>query len=321
MQPPQGRREPANLPRREAAPTREKQKLAILLCQGHCRLSKMDSNQSTRTDLNYQTILVSDSGPIRTITLNRPERRNSMTPEMQGELIHVLENTASSDRRVLVLKGAGDAFCSGLDLSVLQEMNNKTAADYRADAERITRLFVTLYELRIPTIAAVNGPAIAGGAGLATICDFTLATPSSKFGFTEVRIGFVPALVSVFLALLIDGRHVRDLLLTGRIIDAAEAHRIGLVNEVVAPEELPQRVHSLAETLIANSPQSIKVTKHLIASQHNDWLESAVELALKANALSRETADFREGITAFLEKRKPKWGTSSRPRPKPTRPN
>jgi methylglutaconyl-CoA hydratase len=186
-------------------------------------------------------------------------------------------------------------------------MNDKTAADYRADAELITKLFMTLYELRIPTIAAVHGPAIAGGAGLAAICDFTLATPSSKFGFTEVRIGFVPALVSAFLALQIDGRHVRDLLLTGRIIDAAEAYRIGLVNEVVAPEELSERVRTLAEALIANSPQSLKTTKHLIELQDKDWLEAAIALALEANALSRETADFREGVTAFLEKRKPTW--------------
>jgi methylglutaconyl-CoA hydratase len=275
----------------------------------------MNPNKTTRTDLDYQTILVEDSGQIRTITLNRPERRNAMTPEMQAELIHVLENTASSDRRVLVLKGAGDAFCSGLDLSVLQTMNDKTAADYRADAERIARLFLALYELPIPTIAAVNGPAIAGGAGLATICDFTLATPSSKFGFTEARIGFVPALVSVFLTLQIDGRHLRDLLLTGRIIDAEEAYRIGIVNEVVAPEELSQRVHSLAETLIANSPQSLKTTKHLIALQNKDWLESAIAQALEANALSRETADFREGITAFLEKRKPTWEMGLRAKP------
>ncbi len=269
--------------------------------------------------MNYQTILVEDSGHIRTITLNRPERRNAMTPEMQMELTAAFRDAAASDCRVLVLTGAGDAFCSGLDLSALQQMNDKSASDHRADAERITKLFMTLYELRIPTIAAVNGPAIAGGAGLATICDFTLATPSSKFGFTETRIGFVPALVSVFLALQIDGKHVRDLLLTGRIIDAAEAHRIGLINEVVAPEELLNRVQSLAEALIANSPQSLKVTKHLIASQHSEWLESAIELALKANALSRETADFREGIAAFLEKRKPVWGEGSRA--KPARPN
>jgi len=186
-------------------------------------------------------------------------------------------------------------------------MSEKTAAEYRADAERIARLFLALYELLIPTIAAVHGPAIAGGAGLATICDFTLATPSAKFGFTEVRIGFVPALVSAFLALQIGGKHARDLLLTGRIIDAAEAHRIGLINEVVAPEELSQRVNALAETLIANSPKSLKTTKHLIALQDKEWLDAAIALALEANALSRKTADFREGITAFLEKRKPVW--------------
>lgn len=266
--------------------------------------------------MNYQTILVSDSGPIRTITLNRPERRNAMTPEMQGELIHALENTASSDCRVLVLKGAGGAFCSGLDLSVLQEMNNKTAAEYRADAECIARLFLALYELQVPTIAVVHGPAIAGGAGLATICDFTLATPMAKFGFTEVRIGFVPALVSAFLALQIDGKHVRDLLLTGRIIGAEEAYRIGLVNEVVVEEELSQRAHALAQMLIANSPQSLKATRQLIATQNQAWLNAAIAQSLEASALSRETADFREGITAFLEKRKPSWGQGSRAKKK-----
>ncbi len=255
--------------------------------------------------MSYSTIVVEDQPQVRTITLNRPERRNAMTLEMQTELIAALEETAACDARVLVLTGAGDAFCSGLDLSVLQRMNDKSAAEYRTDAERITRLFVTLYELRISTIAAVHGPAIAGGAGLATVCDFAIATPSSKFGFTEARIGFVPALVSVFLALQISGRHIRDLLLTGRIIDAAEAYRIGLVNEVVAPEELMPRVRALAETLIANSPQSIKATKRLITMQNREWLETALIQALDANALSRESADFREGIAAFLEKRKP----------------
>jgi methylglutaconyl-CoA hydratase len=271
--------------------------------------------------LDYQTILVSDSGHVRTITLDRPERRNAMTPEMQMELIAALEEIAESDTRVLVLTGSGDAFCSGLDLSALKTMGEKTATDYRADAERIARLFLALYELPIPTIAAVHGPAIAGGAGLAIICDFTFATSAAKFGFTEVRIGFVPALVSAFLALQIGGRHSRDLLLTGRIIDAKEAYRIGLANDVVAPEELTKRVQNLAETLIANSPQSLKATKSLIAAQNQEWLNAAVIQALEASALSRETADFREGIAAFLEKRKPAWETSSHPRPKPTRPN
>ena len=264
----------------------------------------------------YKSVVVADNGPIRSITLHRPERRNAMTPEMQLELIAALEETASSSCRVLVLAGSGDAFCSGLDLSALKAVADKGAAEHRANAERIARLFLTLYELPVPTIAAVHGAAIAGGAGLAIICDFTLATPAAKFGFTEVRIGFVPALVSAFLALQVGDKRSRDLLLTGRIFDAEEAHRLGLVNEVAAPEELAQRVRSLADVLIANSPESLKATKQLIAKQNRAWLDAAIALALEANALSRETLDFREGITAFLEKRKPVWGKGSLAKPR-----
>ena len=265
--------------------------------------------------MNFKTIVIAESASVRTITLNRPERRNAMTPEMQMELIAALEDAASSSCRVLVLTGAGEAFCSGLDLSALQAMQDKSAAEHRADAERIARLFLALYELPIPTIAAVNGAAIAGGAGLAIICDFTLATPAAKFGFTEVRIGFVPALVSAFLALQIGDKRSRDLLLTGRLCDANEAHRLGLLNEIVAPEKLTERAQSLADSLIANSPQSLQATKLLLAQQNRTWLDAAIAQALEANARSRETADFREGITAFLEKRKPVWGKGSRAKP------
>jgi methylglutaconyl-CoA hydratase len=264
----------------------------------------------------YSTIVVADSGPIRTITLHRPERRNAMTPEMQLELIAALEGTSSSDCRVVVLAGAGEAFCSGLDLSALQAMQGETPAKHRAAAEQVARLFLALYEMPMPTIAAVHGAAIAGGAGLAILCDFTLATPAAKFGFTEVRIGFVPALVSAFLVLQIQDKRSRDLLLTGRIFDAAEAHRLGLVSEIVAPEELAKRVQALAEVLVANSPESLKATKRLMAAQHKAWLDPAIVEGLEANALARETTDFREGITAFLEKRKPVWGTGSRARPR-----
>jgi methylglutaconyl-CoA hydratase len=257
--------------------------------------------------LNYTTIVVSDAPPIRTITLNRPSRRNAMTPEMQTELIAAMQDAAASDTRVLILTGAGDAFCSGLDLSALQAMQDKSAADHRADAQRVAILFRTLYELPIPTIAAVHGPAIAGGTGLATICDFTLATPAAKFGFTEPRIGFVPALVSAYLALQLGDKRSRDLLLTARIFDATEAHCLGLVNEIVAPEDLTQRAHTLASVLIANSPQALAATKQLLAEQNKAWLDTAIEAALDANSQARETADFREGVAAFLEKRKPIW--------------
>jgi methylglutaconyl-CoA hydratase len=258
--------------------------------------------------VSYKTILIDDNPPIRTITLNRPERRNAMTQEMQTELIEVLEEAAAAGGfRILILTGAGEAFCSGLDLSELQAMQNKTAADHRIDAERIARLFVALRELPIPTIAAVHGPAIAGGTGLAMVCDFTLATPTSKFGFTEARIGFVPALVSAFLSLHVGEKRCRDLLLSGRLFDAAEAHQIGLVNEIVAHGELMTRAGTLAESLLANSPESLKATKQLLVAQNRAWVDSAVDAALEANAASRETADFREGVAAFLEKRKPIW--------------
>ena len=257
--------------------------------------------------MNYKTITVADHGAIRTVTMHRPERRNAMTPEMQTELIAALDETAASTARVLVLTGAEDAFCSGLDISVLREMNGRSPLEYRADAERIVRLFLALYELPIPTIAAVHGPAIAGGAGLAVICDFTLATREAKFGFTEARIGFVPALVSAFLALQIGGKHARDLLLTGRILGAEEAQRMGLVNEVVVHAELAAQVQKLADVLLANSPQSLAASKRLLVSQNKAWLNAAIETALEASVLSRETADFQEGVAAFLEKRKPEW--------------
>ncbi|MGB6974825.1 MAG: enoyl-CoA hydratase-related protein [Terracidiphilus sp.] len=258
--------------------------------------------------MSHTTLLVDEHGPVRTITLDRPECRNAMNPAMQEELIVALEEAAArTSVRVLVLAGAGGAFCSGLDLAVLRGMREQTENERRADAERIAKLFQTLYEMPIPTIAAVRGAAIAGGAGLATICDFTLATPEARFGFTEARIGFVPALVSAYLTPQIGEKRSRDLLLTARVVDAAEAHGLGLVNEVVPAEELNAHVQALAEKLMANSPQSLRATKMLMVDQNRAWLEQATALAMEANAKAREVEDFVEGISAFLEKRKPMW--------------
>ena len=257
--------------------------------------------------MSNATITFADEASIRTITLNRPERRNAMTSEMQQELIAAMEGAAADRCRVVVLRGSGEAFCSGLDLQALHQQGGKSATDHQGDAERIARLFRTIYELPMPSIAAVHGAAMAGGAGLAILCDFTLAVPAAKFGFPEVRIGFVPALVSVFLALQIGDKRTRDILLTGRHFDAAEAYRLGIVNEIVPPDALMERVHSLAQTLAANSPESLAATKRLIAAQHKAWIDSSIALAMEASARARETEDFREGLGAFLEKRKPVW--------------
>jgi methylglutaconyl-CoA hydratase len=257
--------------------------------------------------MSYETILVAEESGVRTIMLNRPERRNAMTPQMQEELLAALGEAAAGDCRVVVLTGAGAAFCAGLDLNLLQTTNDRLEAEHREDAERIARLFRALYELPKPTIAAVNGVAVAGGAGLATICDFTLAVEGAQFGYTEARIGFVPALVSAFLTLQIGDKKARDLLLTARLIAAEEAHDLGLVNEVVSPESLAERTNELVAELKANSPQSIKMTKRLLAMQNKAWLDAAIQYALDANSESRATHDFREGVSAFLEKRKPVW--------------
>ncbi len=175
--------------------------------------------------------------------------------------------------------------------------------------ERIARLFRTLFELPKPTIALVQGPAIAGGTGLATMCDFTLAAPGAKFGYTEVRIGFVPAVVSAFLTLQIGEKRARDLLLTARLFSADEAMRLGLVNEVMEAEKLEARCAELVGVLKGNSPEALGATKRLLAAQNKAWLDEALAAALAANAGARGTHDFREGVAAFLEKRKPVWKT------------
>jgi methylglutaconyl-CoA hydratase len=262
-----------------------------------------------RRNVSYETILVEEVQGVRRITLNRPERRNAMTPEMQRELMLAMEEASESDCRVVVFAGAGEAFCAGLDLSALQGMNDRSEAEYTADAKRIARLFRTLYELPKPTIAVVQGAAIAGGTGLATMCDFTLAAPGTKFGYTEVRIGFVPAVVSAFLTLQIGEKRARDLLLTARLFTADEALRLGLVNEVVEVERLEARCAEIVGVLKGNSPEALGATKRLLAAQNKAWLDEALAAALAANAEARGTYDFREGVAAFLEKRKSVWKT------------
>jgi methylglutaconyl-CoA hydratase len=260
--------------------------------------------------VSYSTILVTEEYGVCTITLNRPERRNAMTPVMQEELIAAMREAAASNCRVVVFAGAGESFCAGLDLSALQAMSDRSAAEHTVDAERIALLFRTLYELPKPTIAAVHGAAVAGGTGLATMCDFTLAVPGAKFGYTEVRIGFVPAVVSAFLVLQIGEKPARDLLLTGRLFTSEEAERLGLVSEVVPLDKLAARTVELVGVLKTNSPEALAATKRLLRAQSKAWLDSAIAEALAASAEARTTHDFREGISAFLEKRKPVWGTT-----------
>ncbi len=194
-----------------------------------------------------------------------------------------------------------------MDLDNLRAITGRTMEENQADSAAMARLFRTLYSFPKVTIAAVNGPAIAGGCGLATLCDFTLASAQASFGYTEVRIGFVPAIVSTFLLRQIGEKQARDLLLTGRIFSAEEAFRLGLANEVVAPHNLMERARELASSLLQNSPPSLLATKRLLTAYSSDDLDRETQLAVEENAYIRTTADFREGVSAFLEKRKPRW--------------
>jgi methylglutaconyl-CoA hydratase len=263
--------------------------------------------QPQRIEMNYKTLLVAHDGNIATITLNRPDKRNAISYELIEELLAALDKLANSSARVLILTGAGKAFCSGMDLDNLKALVGCSAEQSLKDSEIMARLFRALYEFPRPTIAAVNGAAVAGGCGLATLCDFTLAMPEAKFGYTEVRIGFVPAIVSTFLLRQLGEKHARDLLLTGRIIGAEEAHRVGLINEIVSEEKLIARARELAAQLMENSPASLVSTKRLLSHHARVQLDTQIQAAVQENAAIRATKDFREGISSFLEKRKPQW--------------
>jgi methylglutaconyl-CoA hydratase len=257
--------------------------------------------------MDYKTIQLAYDSGVATITLNRPDKRNAISFELIDDLLGALKEVEASDAIVLILTGAGKAFSSGMDLDNLKTLIGRSPEQNLQDSETMVRMFRTLYEFPKVTIAAVNGAAIAGGTGLALLCDFTLAVPEAKFGYTEVRIGFVPAIVSTFLLRQVGEKQARDLLLTGRIIGAEEAARMGLVNEVVAPEDLLTRAGELAALLMENSPASLRATKKLLNDHARAELDTQIEAAVRENAAIRTTADFREGVTSFLEKRKPVW--------------
>jgi methylglutaconyl-CoA hydratase len=255
----------------------------------------------------YSTLILDISGTVAIITLNRPDKRNAISATVIAELQTALDEIEKSHARVGILTGAGKAFCSGMDLEMLAAIAQQSAAENQEDSRRLAKLFRRIWSFPRPLIAAVNGAALAGGCGIATLCDFTLAVPEARFGYTEVKIGFLPALVSVFLIRQIGEKRTRDLLLTGRIIEAEEAKEMGLVNEIVQAENLLARSKELADLLIAASPASLSRAKRLMTSAAAASVDADLERAILENARIRCTPDFKEGLASFLEKRKPVW--------------
>jgi methylglutaconyl-CoA hydratase len=258
----------------------------------------------------YSTLLVEHRDAVATITLNRPDKRNAITTTMMAELQTALDAIEKNHSvRVVILTGAGTCFCAGMDLEMLAAIAQQSPTENQEDSRRIAKMLRRLWSYPRPLIAAVNGVAYAGGCGIATLCDFTLATPEAKFGYTEVKIGFLPAIVSVFLTRQIGEKRSRDLLLTGRIIQAQEAKEFGMVTEVVPADRLLDRANELAAELIAASPSSLARAKHLLVSAAAPGIDHDLERAILENARIRCTPDFKEGVASFLEKRKPVWQT------------
>jgi methylglutaconyl-CoA hydratase len=237
------------------------------------------------------------------VTLNRPERRNALTIELLAELQAAIKLASEQPhQRVLILRGAGAAFCTGLDL---KEAADQTKA--HATAEMVAKTLITLSQAPLITIAVVHGAAVAGGAGIMSACDFVVAAERTKIGYPEVRRGLVAGLVMTFLRRQVGERNMRELLLGSELIDAERAKEIGLVNRVVAPEDVMNEAQSFAESVLQGAPGAVKRTKRLIDELWWRSVKQDVDLALKYHIEARESAEAREGIAAFNEKRKPNW--------------
>ena len=243
------------------------------------------------------------------ITLNRPEKRNALNAQFVSELKEALTHAEKdTDCKVVVLKAKGDAFCAGADLAYLQELQSNSYDENLADSTHLMELFQQIYTLPKVVIAQVQGHAIAGGCGLASVCDLAIATTESKFGYSEVKIGFIPAIVSVFLIKQIGVAKSKELLLIGKIVSAEEAQSFGLINKVSTKEKLESSVMDIAQSLVKTaSTDSLALTKQLINGVSDKSISEGFKWAAEMNAKARETNDCKKGISAFLNKEKLNW--------------
>ncbi|WP_333863238.1 enoyl-CoA hydratase/isomerase family protein [Chitinophaga sp.] len=249
------------------------------------------------------------AGRIATITLNRPEKRNALNGAVVRELREAFAQAEADEKvKVVILAANGKAFCAGADLDYLRQLQQNDFEENYADSRELMQLFREIYDLKKVVIAQIEGDALAGGCGLATVADLSYAVPEARFGYTEVKIGFVPALVSVFLVRKIGEGRARELMLTGKLVDAATAERYGMITGLVPADQIAGHVQSIAEGLCAEaSSNSLTVTKQLIANVFDGSLESGLEAAARTNAETRRHPDCQKGIAAFLDKQKPEW--------------
>ncbi|GAB1444465.1 MAG: enoyl-CoA hydratase/isomerase family protein [Cyclobacteriaceae bacterium] len=243
------------------------------------------------------------------LTLNRPEKKNALNAEMVSDLKDLFTKAeADANVKVIVLKANGDVFCSGADLESLQQLQKNSYEENLNDSKHLKELFFQIYTLKKVVIAQVQGHAIAGGCGLATVCDFVFAIPKAKMGYTEVRIGFIPAIVMVFLLRKVGEQKAKQLLLSGELISGEDSLKFGLVNHLVSEGQLSEEVILFCTRLIQNnSIQSMELTKQMIAQSQSMTLGDGLDYAAEMNAKARGTEDCKRGIAAFLNKEKLTW--------------
>lgn len=243
------------------------------------------------------------------ITLNRPEKRNALSFQVVQELKEAFTEAEHDESvKVIILQANGEAFCAGADLAYLQQLQNFSYDDNLSDSNHLKSVYYQIYTMKKIVIACIQGHAIAGGCGLATVCDFVFAVPEARFGYTEVKIGFIPAIVMIFLLRKVGEGKAKQLLLTGNLVPAIEAFHYGLVNRVVAKEKLREEVIEFAQCLISqNSEESMAITKNMISHLQSMPLEAALSYAAEMNAKARGTEDCKRGIAAFLNKEKLVW--------------
>lgn len=243
------------------------------------------------------------------ITLNRPEKRNALNHELVAALKESFDRAAGDlNAKVIVLKANGEAFCAGADLEYLQQLQKFSFEENLQDSNHLKELFLKIYTHPKIVIAQVQGHALAGGCGLATVCDFVVSVPTAKFGYTEVKIGFIPAIVTVFLLRKLGESKAKEMLLSGELFSAEQVFQMGLINHVVDVDKLEAHVNQLAKKMVeGNSAEAMKLTKQMIGAVPSMSIEHALNYAAEMNAKARGSEDCKRGIAAFLNKEKLSW--------------
>lgn len=237
------------------------------------------------------------------ITLARPEKKNALDQRTAVELVEVLrELESSAEVRVVILEGDGDDFCAGADLAALDATLDAGIDSHIHDARALGTVFTTIREMTKPVVAIVRGRALAGGAGLATACDIVLAEETAQFGYPEVLIGFVPAMVMTMLRRAVGEKRAAELVLTGRIISAPEAERIGLISRSIPTASFPAEVAKTLEALVKAPPSAVGLTKRLLYRLDDLDFNQGISAGVATNVESRATADFRAGVRRFLDR-------------------